>query len=201
MRCSCWARQQPQSWSYLAAPDGKRSQPIRLGLPQTNKRLNKPKRHRDYVASSYEYRWIGPDNRIYTPDTVANEAEEFLVSTSSGSNLPPALNRDSRPLKTIVSLSPTVILMVPTSKEDPRQWTLLGPNHPVRFFGAPDSWNTSGYDCGATVFYDERMHWFSPDLQCEPQPVAFTNGTAEIQLPDGRLALSVEGQVCRIRRE
>jgi len=162
--------------------------------------VEQSKRHRHFVASTWEVRWLGTNGQIYVPETVASEAEQFLVTTLPGSNAPTALNPISRTWKTIVSLSPTVVLVTPSDPVKAKKGDLLGVNHSSRQFG--NFRNATSYECGSTVFYNEGMYWFSPDLQSQPKFVAFsTNGTAEIKLPDGKLELSIQGDVCRVLRK
>lgn len=162
--------------------------------------IEQSKRHRHYVQSTWEIRWLGTNKQIYIPVTVASEAEQFLVSASPGSNAPTALNPTTWPWKTIVSLSPTIVLLVPSDPVKAKKGDLLGANHSGRSFG--NFKNATSYDCGSVVLYNEGMYWFSPDLAIQPQPVNFsTNGTAEIKLPNGKLELSIQGEICKVRRK
>lgn len=159
--------------------------------------VEQQKRHAAVIsATSYvETRWLDKSNNEYDLNHIATDAQTYLYSTSTGSNL---LKSDTWPWKAIVSIRPTVVLLVPSDPMKVKRGDLLGMNHPVRTIGNA---KYGGCDYGSVDFYNEGMKWYSPDLKQEPSMVSFADGKAEIQLPNGKLRLIVRGEVCKITRD
>lgn len=148
---------------------------------------------------SKELRWTGLESREYDLDSVAVVCEQFFRSSISNSPLPNDSSNTLGSWKTIVSLSPTIVLVVPADLEKAKMGWLLGTNHPVREFGS--SWESGRYDCGTTLFYNPGLRWFSPDLKQPPELVRFgSNGSAQILIPDGKLELQIQEKICTVRR-
>jgi hypothetical protein len=140
-------------------------------------------------------RWLDTNGVVYDMELIAHQCERFLMSANRDSKSNTTPTQEALPWKTIVSISPTVALIVPSDPVKSRKGWLLGTNHPVRTFD-------SGYDCGTRVLFNVGMSWFSPDLAIGPEPISFDrHGFAEIKLNDGKLELKIEGETCRIERK
>ncbi|MFO1514581.1 MAG: hypothetical protein U1F83_17005 [Verrucomicrobiota bacterium] len=149
---------------------------------------------------SHEVRWLGTNGVRYDMDEVARVCERFLKSEHVGIDSTRPRFQESTAWKTIVSLSPTIVLTVTADIAKSQKGWLLGTNHSTREFGAPVA--SPGYDCGTVVFYNADVFWFSPDLGLGPKPVTFgSDGLAEIAFPGGTLELQIEGEICKITRK
>ncbi len=148
-------------------------------------------------ATYYETIWKSGD-KTFDPYAIARATDEFLRSTPYGLSI--TGNQKPPPWGTIVSIEPTIALLVPSDSVKAKKGWLLGTNHPVRSIGP---WKHGpGFNYGSVVMYNDGMRWFSPDLRHEPELVAFsTNGVARINFPGGSLELFVLGEICRVTRK
>jgi hypothetical protein len=161
-------------------------------------RVKSERRTRELIAEhyNYEYRWIAPDGQILDPFEVRLEAGSFLLRTAAGQKLDP----QKPPWITIVSIKPTVALIVPTNLAQVPLGDLLG----ERMGDLPMTRDPGGLraDYGISTFYNPGIRWFSPELNQEPTDLVFSSeGIAVIPLPDGKLVIEHIDQICKIARK
>jgi hypothetical protein len=167
--------------------------------PQT--RAIPERRAQRFIAEhpEYEYRWIATDGQVFDVREVAIQAGSFLLGTAAGRQL----NPHSPPWFTIVSITPVVVLIVPTNLAQVPLGDLLGSHQPeeLPMNVSPDG---AGFraEHGTITFYNPGIRWFSPDLKKPPTDLVFSaEGVAEISLPDGKLEIRHIGQTCKIARK
>lgn len=145
-----------------------------------------------------DFRWVGPDGKVFARLDVARQAGSYLLDTEVGRALKPESGQF--PWMTIVSVDPTVVLMVPVNMEQVKLGDLLGRTRQIEELPMVPG-GAIHCDYGTTTFHNPGIRWFSPDLKRPPTDLKFSEGVGEIPLPDGKLEVRWQGQVCKIIRK
>jgi hypothetical protein len=165
------------------------------GRQATEKRLTTP----NWNAANITIAWEDAGGSSHRSHKLAASADAYLDAIGYNAKLREECDQRHipPPWKTIVAITPTVALHVPSYRVPEKGPFLNRPHHDLG-----PTWFGPGYDYGTTVLYNDGMKWFSPDLKAEPKEITFSDrATAEIPLPDGKLTLVRQGPFCKIARE
>lgn len=147
----------------------------------------------DPTPNSKMYVWFDHKGGQHNKATVFESSEQYLKSTGMLAKWP----KNTRILAPynfwIVSITPTVIVMEPSSAPiDSGQFE--------PYIATYELLNRIQY--GTSLPTADNLEWFSPDLNQGPSPVTFSpSGVAVISLPGGKLVLTRVGNQCRVVRE
>jgi hypothetical protein len=134
--------------------------------------------------------WIDESNAEHKIEHVQERVWAYMEKTGVAASIKAAeTNGQLSTRAAIVSIKPTIALLVPCPP--------YGPRNPYKGRHGADE---VGF--GISVSYHDGMQWCSPDLKQRPTEIKFSDkGVAEIVLPTGKLRLVRESRRCSVARE
>lgn len=140
--------------------------------------------------------WLDSSGREHDPEKVSQQVWAFIQKNGDLARM----EKDQEagqcaPAMRIVSLNPTVVLMIPCQHKrfvGTGQHLAHGTRSALELSFVPDK----------EMYFDEPMEWLSPDLRIGRTKVTFSDlGEAEIGLKKGKLKLKRDGEWCVVSRE
>jgi hypothetical protein len=139
---------------------------------------------------------VDETGKEHDPDKIADQAWSYLERTGDARKIEEAfINNAHQSTMPVVSINPVVVILV-TYTEPSWENKNRDPAHERWFWTAQIQPNSNPQHSG------DRVQWFSPELQQRPTNLAFSQaGNAEIQLPNGKIKLFRQGDICKTSRE